>query len=212
MQLDAQPAITVVGEAGDGEHAVRLAMELLPDIVLMDVRMAGMDGVEATRRLTTAHLTDPDHLIRVIILTTFHDDGAVYAALRAGASGFWLKDARPAALFAAIHDVASGGAAIDPPVARRLLSDFAARPDSGIPPPMAVEQLTQREREVLVLIAHGLSNSEIARHLVVGPATVKTHIGRILMKLGLRDRAQAVSMAFQCGLVRPGDQPPPPAH
>ena len=209
MLLDAEPDLDVVGEAGDGRAALELADRLRPDVVLMDVRMPDMDGVEATRRLTDDQFGGgDDQLVKVIILTTYHVDDAVYAALRAGASGFLLKDAAPDELVAAIRAVASGEAWLDPPVARRLLRDFASRPDRSLPTPEQLRELTPREREVLVLVAHGMSNSDIADHLVVGNATVKTHLARILMKLGLRDRAQAVAAAYQTGLVRPGDDPP----
>ena len=208
MLLDGESDLCVVAEASDGSTAVELALDLRPDIVLMDVRMPGVDGVEATRRLTQDETIGRDGLVKVIILTTYHVDEAVYAALRAGASGFLLKDAEPASLFAAIRAVAAGDAWLDPPVAQRLLRDFAGRPDSKVPPPATVNQLTEREREVLVLVAHGLTNNEIAAHLVLGTATVKTHLGRILMKLGLHDRAAAVAAAYQCGLVVPGDTAP----
>lgn len=210
MLLAAEDDLDVVGEAGDGRAAVELAAALRPDVVLMDVRMPGMDGLEATRRLTgDGPPDDPDRMVRVIILTTYHVDEAVYSALRAGASGFVLKDAAPDDLVSAIRAVADGDAWLHPPVARRLLADFAARPESRVPPPATLEQLTAREREVLILLAHGLSSSDIAAHLVIGTATVKTHLARILMKLGLRDRAHAVAVAYQSGLVRPGDDLPP---
>lgn len=145
----------------------------------------------------------------MLVLTTYNVDEAVYSALRAGASGFLLKDAAPEELIQAIHAVAAGGAWLDPAVTPRLLEEFAARPESPSPTPVEMQQLTPREREVLVLTAHGLSNSEIASHLFIGEATVKTHLGRVLMKLGLRDRAQAVTAAFQSGLVKAGNRPPP---
>lgn len=209
MLLEAEPGLKVVGEASDGAEAISETQRLAPDIVVMDVRMPGMDGLEATRRITCdAPAGDPDRVTKVIVLTTYHVDDAVYAALRAGASGFLLKDAAPDELVAAIHAVAAGGAWLDPPVARRLLADFAARPEHGVPPPVALEDLTPREREVLVLLAHGMSSQEIAAHLVVGGATVKTHLARILLKLGLRDRAHAVAFAYKAGLVSPGDAPP----
>lgn len=211
MLIDAEPDLEVVGEAGDGREAVDQARRLQPDVVLMDVVMPGLGGVEATRLLTQDQASgDPDRLIKVVMLTTFHDEDAVHAALRAGASGFVLKDTEAAALVTGIRAVAAGGAVLDPPVAWSLLTYFAGRPERNIPPPEALAQLTPREREVLVLIAHGLNNAEIAGHLVVSEATVKTHVGRVLMKLGLRDRAQAVVAAYQTGLVRPGDDPPQP--
>jgi DNA-binding NarL/FixJ family response regulator len=207
MILDAEADIEVIGEATDGEQAIETAHQLQPDIVLMDVRMPGIDGVTATSRLIEIGAEDPDRLVKIIILTTFHVDTAVYAALRAGASGFLLKDSHPDELLQAIRAVARGEAWLDPPVARRLLADFAARPDPDVPPPATMAQLTPREREVLVLMAHGLSNEEIAQRLVLGMTTIKTHVGRILMKLGLHDRANAVAVAYQSGLVRPGDYP-----
>jgi DNA-binding NarL/FixJ family response regulator len=211
MLLEAQEGLTVVGEASDGRQAVERTARLRPDVVVMDVRMPGMDGLEATRLLTAdgAH-PDPTATVKVLVLTTYHDDEAVYAALRAGASGFLLKDAAPEDLVAAVRAVADGDAWLDPPVARRLLADFASRPHARIPPPVALEQLTAREREVLALLAHGLSTLEIADELVIGNATVKTHLARVLTKLGLRDRAQAVAVAYRSGLVAARDERPGP--
>ncbi|GGM10846.1 MULTISPECIES: response regulator [Micromonospora] len=206
MLLAAVADVEVVGEADDGAQAVELSRRLHPDVVLMDVRMPGTDGVEATRRLAEEY--DPQRPVRVIILTTYHVDEAVYAALRAGASGFVLKDAAPQELVAAVRAVAAGEAWLDPAVTRRLLDDLATRPDPGLPTPTRMRQLTPREREVLVLMAYGLSNQEIAEHLVLGEATVKTHVSRVLMKLGLRDRTHAVVAAYQSGLVTPGTPPP----
>jgi DNA-binding NarL/FixJ family response regulator len=203
MLLCAEPDVEVVGEAGDGVEAVELTRRLKPDVVLMDVRMPGMDGVTATRQLTAG--PEPSDA-RVLILTTYHVDEAVYSALRAGASGFLLKDAAPQELLYAVRAVAAGEAWLDPAVARGLLDDLARRPEPATPSPAALAELTAREQEVLVLMAHGLSNAEIARRLVVGDATVKTHVGRVLMKLGLRDRTQAVVAAYQSGLVVPGHQ------
>ncbi|HVQ94691.1 MAG TPA: response regulator transcription factor [Mycobacteriales bacterium] len=209
MLLAAEPDLDVVGEASDGGEGVDLATRLCPDVVVMDVRMPGVDGVQATRQLVSDEFTGlAGGTVAVLILTTFNDDSAVYDALRAGASGFILKTAAPAALAASVRTVAAGEAWLDPAVARRLLVDFAARPDPGLPTPTELQSLTCRETQVLVLLAHGLSNAEIAGHLVVSEATVKTHLGRILMKLGLRDRAQAVAAAYKTGLVRPTDQPP----
>jgi len=212
MLLSAEPDIEIVAEADDGRAAVEKAVALRPDVVLMDVRMPGMDGVEATTAILAA---DTAGEVRVLILTTYHVGEAVYAALRAGASGFLLKDAAPDELVAAIRAVAAGEAWLDPAVARGLLNEFAARPDWHRRTGAELGQLTARETEVLVLIAHGLSNMEIADHCVIGEATVKTHVSRIMMKLGLRDRSQAVVVAYQSGLVQPGASPPagarPPA-
>jgi DNA-binding NarL/FixJ family response regulator len=198
MILDAQPDIEVVGEAIDGTDAIRHYERLGPDVVVMDVRMPAMDGIEATRRLTAA---EPP--ARVLILTTFDLDEYVYDALRAGASGFLLKDRPPEELVAAVRIVASGDALLAPSVTRRLIEEFATRAPAAARTELA--ELTEREREVLVLIARGLSNTEIARALFVAETTVKTHVGRILAKLRLRDRAQAVVVAYESGLVQPGD-------
>ena len=198
MILDAQDDIEVVGEAIDGEDAIRQYVALKPDVVVMDVRMPTMDGIEATRRLTAA-----DRPARVLILTTFDLDEYVYRALRAGASGFLLKDRPPEELVAAVRVVASGDALLAPSVTRRLIEEFAQRPDPS-PAPAAMDELTERERELLVCMARGLSNQEIARELFVAETTVKTHVGRVLQKLDLRDRAQAVVVAYESGLVRPG--------
>ncbi|HKN54265.1 MAG TPA: response regulator transcription factor [Amycolatopsis sp.] len=195
--VDSSAALTVVGEAADGVEAVATARRERPDVMLMDVRMPGMDGIEATRRICAEF---PE--IRVLILTTFDLDEYVYAALRAGASGFLLKDTRPADLLAAIEIVAAGDALLAPSVTRRLVSEFARLPD-GASPVAGLDGITAREREVLGLIARGLSNDEIAGRLHLGLATVKTHIGRLLHKLAARDRAQLVIAAYESGLVRP---------
>jgi DNA-binding NarL/FixJ family response regulator len=200
--LQTEPDIEVVGEAADGVEAVRRARELDPDVVLMDVRMPDMDGVEATRRIVEAGSPS-----RVIILTTFDLDEYAYAALRAGASGFLLKDAPPADLLSAIRAVASGDAVVAPSTTRRLLETVAHRlpePGNGADDDLPHADLTPREREVLVAVARGLSNAEIAEALVLSEATVKTHVGRILAKLGLRDRVQIVVFAYERGLVAPG--------
>jgi DNA-binding NarL/FixJ family response regulator len=198
MILDAQDDIEVVGEAIDGADAIRRFQRLSPNVVVMDVRMPAMDGIEATRRLSA--LGRP---ARVLILTTFDLDEYVYEALRAGASGFLLKDRPPEELVAAVRVIASGEALLAPSVTRRLIEEFARRPPAV--KPTELDELTEREREVLVLMAKGLSNAEIARALFVAETTVKTHVGRVLHKLGLRDRAQAVVLAYESGLVHPGD-------
>jgi DNA-binding NarL/FixJ family response regulator len=198
MILTAEPGIEVVGQAADGGEAVALARELAPDVVLMDVRMPIMDGIEATRQIV-----DGEAGPRVLVLTTFDLDEVVYDALRAGASGFLLKDAPEERLVTAIRVVAEGGSLFAPSVTRRLIEEFARRAPSS--PPPALDELTARETEVLRLVARGMANGEIARHLVVSEHTVKTHVARILMKLGLRDRTQAVVLAYESGLVRPGD-------
>ncbi|MBV9606771.1 MAG: response regulator transcription factor [Solirubrobacterales bacterium] len=202
MVLDAQPDLSVVGEAESGEQAIELTARLEPDVVLMDVRMPGLDGVKATERIV-----DSGSRSRIIILTTFDLDEYAYGALRAGASGFLLKDAPPPDMLSAIRAVATGDAVVAPSVTRRLLSQFARhlpgpeqRADMDDP---RVESLTPRERELLVEVARGLSNAEIAERLVLSEATVKTHVGSILGKLGLRDRVQIVVFAYETGLVRP---------
>jgi DNA-binding NarL/FixJ family response regulator len=199
MILEARDDIEVVGEAEDGARALELAWRQLPDVVLMDVRMPRVDGVEATRRLVGA-----GSRARVLMLTTFDLDEYVYEALRAGASGFLLKDVQPAQLVDAVRVVARGDALLAPTVTRRLLDRFAqALPGPPEAPPPELEELTEREREVLALLAGGLSNAELAQRLVVSETTVKTHVSSILRKLGLRDRVQAVVLAYQAGLVRP---------
>ncbi|GIM96926.1 response regulator [Paractinoplanes toevensis] len=194
--LGAQPDIVVVGDAADGAAAVSQARDLAPDVVLMDIRMPVMDGLEATRRIGDGP--------KVLILTTFDLDDYVYEALRAGASGFLLKDAPAADLINAVRVVAAGEALLAPSVTRRLIAEFATRPQQNRPRPTALNALTPRETDVLRLIARGRSNSEIADDLVVAEQTVKSHIGRILAKLHLRDRAQAVVFAYETGLVVPG--------
>jgi DNA-binding NarL/FixJ family response regulator len=195
--LEAESDIVVTAEAGDGEEAVRVAKREKPDVVLMDVRMPNMDGLEATRQITEAN---PD--TKVIVLTTFDIDDYVYGALRAGASGFLLKDAGGDQLIDAIRVVASGEALIAPSVTKRLISEFARRPESAEVD--GLDELTERELEVLAQVARGLSNAEIAEELYVSETTVKTHVSHILTKLHLRDRVQAVVVAYESGLVTPG--------
>ncbi|MGY1712141.1 response regulator [Geodermatophilus sp. SYSU D00758] len=195
MVLGAQEDLEVVGEAGDGERAVELARRLRPDVVLMDVRMPGVDGVAATRRIVAEGLP-----ARVLVLTTFDRDDHAFAALRAGASGFLLKNSEPAALLAAVRAVARGDAVVSPRVTRRLLETLAHRLPDGTPPDPRVTSLTDREREVLRALAQGRSNAEIAGDLVLSELTVKTHVARILGKLGLRDRTQAAVFAHRHGL------------
>ncbi|MFH0243684.1 response regulator [Streptomyces sp. HK10] len=192
--------IEVVGEAGDGARAVELTRALRPDVVLMDIRMPGVDGLEAARRITADERL-PD--TRVVILTTFDVDDYVYGALRAGASGFLLKDTEPMELLHAVRVVARGDALIAPAVTRRLIAEFAGRARQPDPSPR-LRTLTGREREVMTLVGEGLSNDEIARRLVLSPATAKTHVSRIMTKLGVRDRAQLVILAYESGMVRPG--------
>jgi DNA-binding NarL/FixJ family response regulator len=199
MVLGGEVDLDVVGEAGDGAEAVDLARRLLPDVVLMDIRMPRMDGVAATRAIVAARLP-----VRVLILTTFDLDEYVVGALRAGASGFLSKDVPAADLVTAIRAVAAGEAVVAPRILKRLLDRFAeALPDPNAAPPPDLKSLTEREREVLVQVARGLSNAEIARELQVSETTVKTHVGHVLTKLGLRDRVQAVVVAYESGLVRP---------
>jgi DNA-binding NarL/FixJ family response regulator len=193
--------LEVAGEASDGDGAVRLARAERPDVVLMDIRMPGVNGIEATRRIAA----DPElAATRVIILTTFGEDRYVFEALRAGASGFLLKDVDPEDLLEAIRIVAGGESLLSPAITRRLIEAFVARPEPHATPPEALAELTPREVEVLALVAGGLSNDEIAERLVLSPLTAKTHVSRILMKLGARDRAQLVMLAYESGLVRPG--------
>ncbi len=203
--LNAEPDLDVAGEAGDGSQAVNEAARLRPDVVLMDVRMPGVDGIEATRRLGRLTPNPP----RVLMLTTFDLDQYVYDALRAGASGFLLKDAPAAQLVDAIRVVAAGDALLAPSVTRRMIAEFARRPLPADEPALA--ELTGRELEVLKLVARGCSNAEIAKELYISDATVKTHVKRVLAKLSLRDRVQAVVLAYETGLVQPGtDRPETP--
>jgi DNA-binding NarL/FixJ family response regulator len=198
--LESDPEMAVVGEAGDGEEAITEVRFLRPDVVLMDIRMPVLDGIEATRRIVREQPGT-----RVLILTTFGLDGYVYEALRAGASGFMLKDAPPEEIVAAVRIVASGDALLAPAITRAVIEEFARQPAAVIPEvPHAVAELTPREREVLDLLALGRSNPEICAQLVISEATVKTHVARILQKLGLRDRIQAVIYVYETGLVQPG--------
>ena len=199
--LDAADGITVIGEAADGAAAVAAAAELAPDVVLMDIRMPGMDGLEAARQLTGGPGGSP----RVVMLTTFDLDDYIFEALRAGASGFLLKDSPRADLVAAVRAAAAGDALLAPSVTRRLIEAFARRPPETAPPPSRLASLTARERDVLFLLARGRSNAEIAAGLFLSEATVKTHVGNVLAKLGLRDRVQAVILAYETGLVTPGE-------
>jgi DNA-binding NarL/FixJ family response regulator len=203
MILKAEAGLEVIGEAADGLEAVKAVEELRPDVVLMDIRMPKLDGLEATRRI----LARPEPRPQVVVLTTFDLDAYVYEALRAGASGFLLKDAPEDQLVAAIRIAADGGAMFSPSVTRRLIEEFSRRVSPEPPPGLA--ELTPREREVLRLLARGLSNQEIAAELVVSEHTAKTHVAHILSKLGLRDRIQAVVLAYETGLVRPGETESP---
>ena len=198
--LDAEDDVQVVGEASDGEEAVRLAKTLVPDVVLMDIRMPGTDGLTATREIAAnPRLSD----VRVVILTTFEIDEYVFEALRAGASGFLVKDTEPVELVRAVRAVAAGDALLSPSVTRRLIAEFATRSKRPAPAPELLG-LTEREREVVALVGAGLSNDEIAEKLFVSPATAKTHVSRAMVKLRARDRAQLVVLAYESGLVRPG--------
>ena len=198
--IDAEDRMQVVGEATNGREAVDLARRTLPNVVLMDIRMPVLDGLAATRLICTdPHLT----ATRVLVLTTFDLDEYVYGALRAGASGFLLKDTRPRDLLQAIETVAAGDALLAPGITRRLIAEFAARRDPAEPPP-ALAELTEREREIMRLVAEGLTNAEIAGRLVISPLTAKTHVSNVLRKLGCRDRAALVALAYESGLVTPG--------
>ena len=200
--IDHASDLTLIGEAEDGEQAVQLAVRHRPDVVLMDIRMPKLDGIEATRRITgDPSLTD----VRVVVLTTFDADDYVYTAIRAGASGFLLKDAPPEAVLEGIRVVARGDALIAPSITRRLIADLASRPDEARPPPPELDILTEREREVLALVGRGLSNTEIGARLYVSPATAKAHVSHVMTKLYARDRAQLVVVAYESGLVRPGE-------
>ena len=203
MILEAHDDIDVVAEAADGEQAIALATQTWPDVVLMDIRMPGLDGLEATRRLLS---NNGD--VHVLILTTFDSDEYVYEALKAGAAGFLLKSAPSARLVEGVRLVASGEALLAPTLTKRLIAEYVRRPVASETLPDQLKRLTERELEVLRLMARGLSNAEIAAEFVVGAATVKTHVNRVLQKLGVRDRVQAVVLAYECGLVQPGESWP----
>jgi DNA-binding NarL/FixJ family response regulator len=212
MILNAEPDLRVVCTADDGAEAVRLASSVAPDVVLMDVRMPGMGGVAATQILTADGFgNDPTHTVCVVMLTSFNDTAAVREALRNGASGFLLKSSAPRDVAAAMRSVAAGHAWLDPQVTRGVIEDLVSRPEPALPTSAVLSRLTARERTVLSLLAHGLGTLEIAAHLVISEATARTHIGRILMKLGVRDRAQAVAFAYRSRLVGPDDRPLGPA-
>jgi DNA-binding NarL/FixJ family response regulator len=203
--VDNEPDLTVVGEAGDGDEAVRVVAAAAPHVVLMDIRMPGSDGIEATRRILDA---SGDDAPSVLVLTTFQDDDYVFGALRAGASGFLLKDATPDVLVTAIRAVAAGDALVDPAVTGRLLqrwSELEGRASPNDQPPPSVSHLTTREHEILIGLARGRSNRELAAELFLSEATVKSHVSNLLLKLGVRSRVQAVILAYELGLVRPGD-------
>jgi DNA-binding NarL/FixJ family response regulator len=199
LLLDLEPDLEVVGEATDGDQAVSQARALTPDLVLMDIRMPSVDGLEATRRIAADQSLST---VRVLILTTFESDEYVFEALRAGASGFLLKDTEPAQLIHAVRVIAAGEALLAPSVTRRLIADYASRPTPTQATPSELDDLTAREREVMTLVAEGLSNEQIAERLVISPATAKTHVSRTMLKLGARDRAQLVVTAYETGLVQ----------
>ena len=208
MLLESEPDIVIVGEAADGEESVHLARETRPDVIVMDIRMPGVDGVEATRRIAAdEHLAD----VKVLILTTFESDENVFEALRVGASGFLVKDSDPTDVLKAVRVLCSGEALLSPSVTRRLIEEYAAWPQRRRTTPAELDELTPREREVMALVAYGLSNGQIAERLVVSPATAKTHVSRTMMKLHAHDRAQLVVLAYQTGLVSPGEPVDPPA-
>ena len=198
--LDAEEGIDVVGEAGDGAEAVRVARELTPDVMLMDVRMPGVDGLTATKTITADPTLDA---VRIVILTTFDLDEYVFEAMRSGASGFLVKDTEPVDLIHAVHAVAAGDSLLSPRATRRLIEEYAARAKPAHLSPV-LDFLTDREREVMALVAAGLSNDDIAAELVISPSTAKTHVSRAMIKLNARDRAQLVVFAYETGLVRPG--------
>jgi DNA-binding NarL/FixJ family response regulator len=204
MILEAQAGIEITGEAEDGQNALTQTRALRPDIVLMDIRMPVLDGISATRQIVAERLRS-----RVLVLTTFDAEKIVYDAMKAGASGFLLKTAPPAKLADAIYTIAAGDALLAPTITRRLIEEFVRRPPPGQTTPIQLDELTERERDVLGLIARGLSNPEIGAELFISEATVKTHVNHLLQKLDLRDRVQAVVLAYETGLVRPGERPPP---
>jgi DNA-binding NarL/FixJ family response regulator len=201
LLLESEEDIAVVGEAGDGEEALSVASETRPDVVLMDVSMPRLGGVEATKRIAADERLEG---VRVLILTTFENDEHIFDALRGGASGFLLKDSNPTDVLIAVRAVAAGDAQLSPSVTRRLIDEFVAWPERRLSSPSQLEELTAREREVMALVAYGLTNHEIAKRLVVSVATAKTHVSRCMTKLHARDRAQLVGLAYQTGLVGPG--------